>query len=84
MASLNPDGPRAETSLPGGESGNPESPFYVNLLDDWLRNDAFDLALRPDSVASADTFLPDGARMTEAAATDGIAGAGGELDVLIA
>ena len=31
----------AESSLPGGPSGVPGSPFYVNLLGEWLTNDTF-------------------------------------------
>jgi penicillin amidase len=31
----------AESSLPGGTSGVPGSPFYVNLLPAWLTNDTF-------------------------------------------
>ncbi|HYH09514.1 MAG TPA: penicillin acylase family protein [Thermoanaerobaculia bacterium] len=33
------------TSLPGGTSGNPASPQYVNLLRPWLTNDAFQITL---------------------------------------
>ena len=32
---------RAESSLPGGPSGVPGTPFYVNLLGEWLTNDTF-------------------------------------------
>jgi penicillin G amidase len=31
----------AESSLPGGTGGVPGSPFYVNLLPEWLTNDTF-------------------------------------------
>ena len=31
----------AESSLPGGPSGVPGSPLYVNLLPEWLTNDTF-------------------------------------------
>jgi len=31
----------AESSLPGGPSGVPGSPWYVNLLPEWLTNDTF-------------------------------------------
>ena len=31
----------AESSLPGGPSGVPGSPLYVNLLPQWLTNDTF-------------------------------------------
>jgi penicillin amidase len=33
----------AESSLPGGTSGVPGQPFYVNLLPGWLTNDTFPL-----------------------------------------
>jgi len=36
----------AESSLPGGTSGVPGSPFYVNLLPGWLTNDTVPLVLR--------------------------------------
>jgi penicillin G amidase len=31
----------AESSVPGGTSGVPGSPWYVNLLPEWLTNDTF-------------------------------------------
>ena len=31
----------SESSLPGGASGVPGSPFQVNLLPGWLTNDTF-------------------------------------------
>ena len=34
---------RAVSSLPGGTSGVPGAPFYVNLLPAWLTNDTFEL-----------------------------------------
>jgi penicillin amidase len=34
---------RASSSLPGGTSGVPGTPFYVNLLPGWLTNDSFRL-----------------------------------------
>jgi penicillin amidase len=48
VASLESDGITAMSSLPGGESGVPDSPFYVNLLRRWLSNEAF--PLRTDAV----------------------------------
>lgn len=33
----------AESSLPGGESALPGSPYYFNLLEPWLRNETFPL-----------------------------------------
>jgi penicillin amidase len=38
-------GVTAETSLPGGTSALPTSPFYLNLLPLWLTNDTFPLDL---------------------------------------
>ncbi|HEX2165572.1 MAG TPA: penicillin acylase family protein, partial [Thermoanaerobaculia bacterium] len=35
------------TALPGGESGDPASPWYVNLLPRWLTNDAYPVAQHP-------------------------------------
>ena len=31
----------AESSLPGGPSGVPGTPWYVNLLPSWLTNDTY-------------------------------------------
>ncbi|MFQ5777265.1 MAG: penicillin acylase family protein [Terriglobia bacterium] len=41
---------KAESSLPGGESGVLGSPFYVNLLDAWLTNDTFRLLTRRNRI----------------------------------
>ena len=41
VARVGTRGVKAETSLPGGESGIPWSPFYINLLEPWLRNETF-------------------------------------------
>ena len=43
VASLESDGIESVSSLPGGQSGVPSSPFYVNLLRRWLTNEAFPL-----------------------------------------
>ena len=43
VASLESDGIKSVSSLPGGESGDPSSQFYVNLLRRWLTNEAFPL-----------------------------------------
>ncbi len=34
---------RAWGVLPGGQSGNPGSPYYDNMMDDWARGDYFPL-----------------------------------------
>ena len=43
VASLESSGITAVSSLPGGQSGVPGSPFYLNLLGRWLTNEAFPL-----------------------------------------
>jgi penicillin amidase len=48
VASIESDGIRSVSSLPGGESGVPGSQFYVNLLRRWLTNETF--RLRTDVV----------------------------------
>jgi penicillin amidase len=42
----------AESSLPGGASGVPGQPFYVNLLPGWLTNDTFPLRQDVDDLAA--------------------------------
>jgi penicillin amidase len=42
----------AESSLPGGTSGVPGQPFYVNLLPRWLTNDTFPLRQDVDDLAA--------------------------------
>jgi len=53
---------RAESSLPGGTSGILGSPFYFNLLPEWLTNDAHPLLLRKNDVqqnaAAVIRFVP--------------------------
>jgi penicillin amidase len=41
--SRGPGDVHAESSLPGGTSGVPGTPFHVNLLPGWLTNDSFTL-----------------------------------------
>jgi penicillin amidase len=43
VASIDSDGIRSVSSLPGGASGVPGSRFYLNLLRPWLTNEAFPL-----------------------------------------
>jgi penicillin G amidase len=43
VASIESDGITSVSSLPGGQSGVPGSPFYLNLLGRWLTNEAFPL-----------------------------------------
>ena len=43
VASLESDGIKPVSSLPGGQSGVPSSQFYLNLLGRWLTNETFPL-----------------------------------------
>ena len=43
VASIESDGIKSVSSLPGGQSGVPGSPFYLNLLRRWLTNETFPL-----------------------------------------
>ena len=45
-----PAGIRAVTSLPGGPSGIPGHPLYINLLRPWLTNEAFAIELQGRSI----------------------------------
>lgn len=53
---------RAVTSLPGGESGVPGNPFYLNLLEPYLENETFPLLASPHAIRartfSTDTYRP--------------------------
>jgi penicillin amidase len=50
VASLKPDKVKGETSLPGGESAVPGNPFYINLLEPWLRNETLQMYVSPDDL----------------------------------
>jgi penicillin amidase len=52
VASFESRGITSVSSLPGGQSGAPGSPFYVNLLGRWLTNEAF--PLRTDAADTRD------------------------------
>jgi len=47
---------KARSSLPGGESAIPVSPFYLNLLEPWLLNRSHRLPVAEDEVAG-EAFL---------------------------
>ena len=53
---------RSESSLPGGESAVPFSPFYLNLLEPWLLNETHRLLMSPQDIRadafSTQVFLP--------------------------
>jgi penicillin amidase len=56
------DGMRGVSSLPGGVSGVLGSPFYVNLLPQWLTDHAYDQLFREDdlkdNILSVTMFVP--------------------------
>src|SRR5713101_3434959 len=62
VVSLAAEALRAESVWPGGVSALPSSPFYLNLLPLWLRNQTVPLLTRqPDlerSLASVTRFVP--------------------------
>ena len=43
----------ARFSLPGGQSGNPLSPHYADLLDAWRRGEGVPIAWSPEAVTTA-------------------------------
>jgi penicillin amidase len=45
VSATGPHGITARTSLPGGTSALPTSPFYLNLLPGWLTDDSIPLPL---------------------------------------
>ncbi|UCB55850.1 MAG: penicillin acylase family protein, partial [Thiotrichales bacterium] len=53
---------KARSSLPGGESAIPGSPFYLNLLEPWLVNQSHRLLISPDDVLDqaylSESFIP--------------------------
>lgn len=62
VSEMAPGRVRAESSLPGGESGVLGSPFYVNLLGSWLTDDTFQLLTSPADIlpgaSSVEFFTP--------------------------
>ena len=64
VARLGPARVKAETSLPGGESAIPGSPFYLNLLEPYLNNKTFRMLTAPEDVrgdaVSIQEFVPSG------------------------
>ena len=50
---------RAKSSLPGGVSGVLGSPFYGNMLEEWLFNDMHSLNVEPDDISgTVQVFSP--------------------------
>jgi penicillin amidase len=62
VARVDERGIRAETSLPGGESAIPGSPFYLNLLEPYLNNETFRLSVSRQEIRgnaySIEEFTP--------------------------
>jgi hypothetical protein len=52
VAEITRAGPSAESSLPGGQSGDIMSLFYVSLLEEWLLNQTHGLLVPPDLIQS--------------------------------
>jgi len=50
VVELGPDVPRMSYQLPGGNDLHRESPFYNNLLPNWLENQSIDFPFGPDAV----------------------------------
>ena len=46
VCEMTPTGPRARNVLPGGETFNTTSPHYRDLIEQWRRNQTFDVAFR--------------------------------------
>lgn len=52
VTELGPDGPKMKYQLPGGSDLHRESPFYNNLLPNWLENQAIDFPFGPGAVTT--------------------------------
>lgn len=52
IADVGPDGIVGESSLPGGQIDDPESPHYDDLLPLWLRNETFPYYFKPQDVVA--------------------------------
>ena len=46
IVEMDPSGVKAWGVYPGGQSGTPGSPYYLNLLENWVNGDYFDMSLR--------------------------------------
>ena len=46
------DKPSAKVVYPGGQSGNPGSKFYDNMIDEWVKGGYFNVELHesPDEI----------------------------------
>jgi penicillin amidase len=53
VCEMTPNGPRARNTLPGGETFNPASPHYRDLIELWRRNQTFDVAFTEQDVGAS-------------------------------
>ncbi|GAA5220913.1 penicillin acylase family protein [Membranihabitans marinus] len=51
IVELSPHKTRAKVIYPGGQSGNPGSPYYDNFIQPWLSNDYYDIELIDDDIS---------------------------------
>ena len=62
VSEASPGAMHAVSALPGGTSGILGSPFYFNLLPNWLTNDAFPLLFKNGEIqqnaSSVTRFVP--------------------------
>jgi len=62
VAEAGAPGVRAESAWPGGTSGIPGNPFYMNLLPGYLTNDTVPLLIRnadlQQATSSVSRFVP--------------------------
>lgn len=57
VVELDQDWPTAHGIYPGGQSGNPGSPFYDNMVDSWAKGKLDTLHFLPDRAATSDITL---------------------------
>jgi len=58
VAEMRPDGPRVRSVIPGGQSGHPLSPHYLDQLPHWLAGDLLPIATPDTAHGSVLTLAP--------------------------
>jgi len=58
VAEMEPGNIQASEIIPGGESGDPRSPFYSSMLGRYLTDSYHPLQIDPDEVTSVEEFTP--------------------------
>jgi penicillin amidase len=59
VAELRPGGPRVRAVIPGGQSGHPSSPHYLDQLPAWLAGELIPIAApRPEEAGGVLTLVP--------------------------